>query len=76
MNDFQFGIRNKRGTADCIFVLHTLIQKLLARKSKLYCAFIDYKKAFDTIIHDAMWIKLTIAGLSSKMITTYYNSYQ
>ena len=69
LNDFQFGFRDKRGTADCIFVLHTLIQKILARKSKLYCAFIDYEKAFDTIIHDAMWIKLINAGLSSKIIT-------
>ena len=39
LNDFQFGFRNKRGTADCIFVLHTLLQKILARKFKLYCPF-------------------------------------
>ena len=45
------------------------IQKILARKSKLYSAFIDYGKAFDTIIHDAMWIKLIIARLNSKIIT-------
>ncbi|MEW8548192.1 MAG: reverse transcriptase family protein, partial [Candidatus Thiodiazotropha sp.] len=69
LNEFQFGFRDKRGTADCIFVLHTLIQKILEKKSKLYCAFIDYEKAFDTIIHDAMWIKLINAGLSSKIIT-------
>lgn len=69
LNNFQFGFRDKRGTADCIFVLHTLIQKVLTRKSKLYCAFIDYEKAFDTIIHDAMWIKLINTGLSSKVIT-------
>ena len=48
----MYGLTGKR---NCIFVLHTLIQKILARKSKLYCAFIDYEKAFDTIIHDAMW---------------------
>ena len=69
MNDFQFGFRDKRGSADCIFVLHTLIQKILARKSKLYCAFIDYEKAPDTIIHEAMWIKLINAGLRGKIIT-------
>ena len=41
----------------------------MARKSKLYCAFIDYEKAFDAIIHDAMWIKPINAGLSGKIIT-------
>ena len=43
LNDFQFGFRDKRGTEDCIFVVHTLIRKFLTRKSKLYCAFIDYE---------------------------------
>ena len=31
---------------------------LLFRRSKLYCAFIDYERAFDTVIYEAMWVKL------------------
>ena len=39
------------------------------QKHKLYCAFIDYEKAFDTVIHESLWIKLIESGLSCKMIT-------
>jgi hypothetical protein len=53
LNECQFGFRNNRSTSDCIFILHSIIQKVLANNLKLYCAFVDYEKAFDTVIHDA-----------------------
>jgi hypothetical protein len=68
LNDSQFGFRDKRSTADCIFLLHAIIQKVLLNKCKLYCAFIDYEKAFDTVIHEALWIKLVQSGISCKII--------
>ena len=66
-NEFQFGFRDGRSTSDCIFILHSLIQRVLKDNAKLYCAFIDYEKAFDTIIRDALWFKLTDNGISSKL---------
>ena len=48
LSDSQFGFRNNRSTTDCIFILYIIIQKILSQKSKLYCAFIDYEKAFDS----------------------------
>ena len=68
-NPLQFGFRDKRSTTDCIFILHSIIQNVLLQKHKLYCAFIDYEKAFDTVIHEALWIKLFKSGLSCKLIT-------
>ena len=68
LNDAQFGFRENRSTSDCIFIHHNIIQKVLANKLKLYCAFIDYQKAFDTVIHDALWMKLTNSQISSKML--------
>ena len=41
-NDKQFGFRDNHSTTDCIFILHSIIQKVLVNKSKLYCAFIAY----------------------------------
>ena len=67
-NEFQFGFRNERSTSDCIFILHSLIQKTLNENSKLYCAFVDYEKAFDTVKRDALWFKLMDSGISCKMI--------
>lgn len=72
----QFGFRDERGTIDCIFILHSIIQNMLASKRKLYCAFIDYEKAFDSVIHDALWIKLVNTGISCKAIRMIKSMYQ
>ena len=66
--DLQFGFREKKGTVDCIYILHCIIQKCLAKNKKLYCAFIDYEKYFDTINRDMLIHKLILPGLSSKSV--------
>ena len=66
--DLQFGFREKKGTVDCIYILHCIIQKCLAKNKKLYCAFIDYEKCFDTINRDMLIHKLILTGLSSKFV--------
>jgi hypothetical protein len=71
----QFGFRDNRSTSDAIFLLHTIIQKVLHAKSKLWCVFIDYQKAFDTVIHDALWVKLVESGVSSKLVTMVKSIY-
>ena len=75
-NEYQFGFRNERSTADCIFILHSLIQKTLNENCKLYCAFVDYEKAFDTVIRDALWFKLVDSGVSCKMIKMVRSLYR
>ena len=75
LSDSQFGFRNNRSTTDSIFILHIIIQKILSQKSKLYCAFIDYEKAFDTVIRDGLWVKLFKCGISSKMIAILKSIY-
>ena len=49
LNEFQFDFRVGRSTSDGIFILHSLVQHALKGNGKLYCAFIDYEKAFDTV---------------------------
>ena len=66
LNEFQFGFRVGRSTSDGIFILHSLVQHVLKDNGKLYCAFIDYEKAFDTVIHEALWLKLVENGISCK----------
>ena len=66
LNEFQFGFRVGRSTSDGIFILHSLVQHVLKDNGKLYCAFIDYEKAIDTVIHEALWLKLVENGISCK----------
>ena len=42
-------------TVDQIFNLYAIVQKCLKRKGqKLYVAFVDFRKAFDSIRHDKL----------------------
>ena len=36
----------------------------------MYCAFVDYEKAFDTV---ALWFKLVNSGVSCKMVKSLYS---
>ena len=71
----QFGFRGNRSTVDCVFILHTLVQRLLSEKKHLYCAFIDYEKAFDSISRDTLWYKLFEIGVSTKMLNMLKSLY-
>ena len=54
----QAGFRKGQSTIDHIFTLHCLIDVYLRKKKKLYCAFVDYRKAFDSVQHTLLWDKL------------------
>ena len=65
----QAGFREDRGTSDHIFTLLALIQKQLLRHRKLYVAFIDFRKAFDTVCRTKLWNILYRNGLRGKIAT-------
>ena len=46
----QAGFRSGYSTVDHIFTLYALVQKYLMKNSKLYVAFVDFIKAFDSVI--------------------------
>ena len=58
LTESQFGFRKGRSTSDCLFILHGLIEILLARGKKMYCCFIDYEKAYDYLDRTALFYKL------------------
>ena len=47
LTDFQFGFRENKSTIDCIYILKSIIDCKINNKKKLYCSFIDFRKAFD-----------------------------
>ena len=75
LNRNQAGFRANFSTIDHIFSLHLLIEKFLAKGKKLYCAFIDYAKAFDTVWRGGLWFKLVNHGITGKCLTVIMNMY-
>ena len=72
----QAGFREGHSTLDHIFLLYSILDLYLKNKKRLYCAFIDYQKAFDTIHRPFLWTKVLKHGINGKILTVIYNLYQ
>jgi hypothetical protein len=64
----QAGFRKDYRTSDHIFIMRTMIEKRKKEKGKLYCCFVDFKKAFDSIPRDLLWQELAAKGITGKML--------
>ena len=51
-----------------MFTLYAAIEKHLLKHTKLYVAFIDFKKAYDTVNRDILWMVLYRSGVRGKML--------
>lgn len=71
----QTAFRVGYSTMDNAFVLNELIHLYLHKHKRLYCCFIDYQKAFDTINRSALWGKLIENGINGKILRVIYNMY-
>ena len=66
---------NGYGTHDAIFALHSIISKSLKQGKRLYCCFIDYVKAFDSVSHFKLWLKLAKCGVTGKLLNLIKSMY-
>ena len=66
--DKQAGFRQGRGTRDQITNLRILIHKARERQQPLYMCFVDFKKAFDLISHDKLWVTMMDIGYPLHLI--------
>ena len=64
----QAGFRPGRGTRDQVFNLKQIIEKHREFRKPLYLCFIDYKKAFDSVIHDRLWQEMLKMGFSPHLV--------
>ena len=61
----QIGFMKGTGTSDHIFLLQTIIEKVVRKgKKRLYAAFIDFKKAYDTVDRDLLIRRLKALGIN------------
>ena len=67
LSELLYGFRKNRSTIDCVFVLNSIINKLIiAEKRKVYCACINFRKAFDMVYRNGILFKLLNSGVSSR----------
>ena len=73
IGDEQAGFRAGYSTVDHIFTLHAIIDIYLHKKERLYCVFVDYKKAFDLVDRSRLWMKLISHGINGRIVNAIYN---
>ena len=69
----QAGFRKDFRTTDNIFILRSLIDKQKqtrqkGKPGKLYCCFVDFQKAFDTVPRSVLWQVLEALGVCGRIL--------
>lgn len=75
ISDAQFGFKSDYSTVDAIYILQSLIERKIRERKKLYCAFVDLKRAFDSIYRDGLWFKLIKSGIDGKLLSIIRSMY-
>ncbi len=68
IKEIQAGFRQGYSTVDHVFVIKSLTDLFLHRKKKLFCLYIDYRKAFDLVCRDGLWYKLLNVEVDGKVM--------
>ena len=71
----QAGFREAFSTTDHIFTLYSIIEFYTNRKGRVYCAFVDYSKAFDLIERSSLWMKLLNNNINGKILNVIKSLY-
>ena len=71
----QAGFRPGMSTTDNVFVLHWVILHLLNQGKKLFCAFVDFTKAFDYVVRENLWYKMIKYGIRGKILNIINSMY-
>ena len=74
-SDVQAGFRKGFSTSDNIFIINALIDILKSRNKKLFCVFVDFQQAFDTVWRSGLWHKLQTYNINGKCLNLIKNMY-
>jgi hypothetical protein len=72
----QAGFRKGYSTMDHVFTLKSLLDLYLSKKKRLYCCFVDYKKAFDLVDRVLLWKKLISCDVNGNLFRVIFNLYK
>jgi hypothetical protein len=76
LGEIQGGFRRKRGTTDNLFVITELMDQAKKKKKPLYMAFVDLRKAYDTVWRGGLWSCLEKKGLGGKFLNIVKELYK
>ena len=72
----QAGFRAGRSTTEQIFNLRLLCEKYGEHQQDLYHVFIDFKKAFDRVWHEALWATMKSYNINANLIQVIEKLYR
>jgi hypothetical protein len=76
IDECQAGFRKNARTSDQVFILKHLIDVITKqRNGRLYACFIDYKKAFDSVWHNGLLVKLFQIGVQGRCFSIIRDMY-
>ena len=70
------GFRPGIKTVNNVIVLKTLIEKQFGKHEKLYCCFVDFSKAFDSVWRNRLLAKMKFYGISGKILSLLSDLYK
>ena len=76
LKEEQAGFRNGRGTTDHIFTFSQIVEKCGRKNKEIYCVFIDFKQAFDSVWRHGMIEVMNFLGFEENMKRTIKKLYE
>ena len=74
LSDIQAGFRKGYSTIDHnIYIEMYIVYSFLCQGRMLFCAFVDYSKAFDSVNRLRLWTKLLQFGITGKLFCVVQN---
>jgi hypothetical protein len=65
--DEQGGFRAKRGSPELVWAVEEIVRRRSAEGKRTVCAFLDVRKAYDTVWWGGLWWKLWGIGAQGKL---------
>jgi hypothetical protein len=71
----QAGFKKDFHTMDNLYILQTLIEQSIHKREKVYCCFVDFRKAFNTVPRDLLWQVLDEMGIVGRFMQCLQSMY-
>ena len=71
----QVGFRRSYSTLDHVVSLQSIIHLYLNKRKRIYCTFVDYAKAFDSINRVSLCKKITLVNINGRIFKVIYDLY-